>query len=148
MQCTVEVVIKRDVEDVWAFVADVRRNPEWIKAMSDMRVPDGQEFGPGFRYGARYRVGGKLHDTEMVVVDCQKPDHMSIQGTGPFAFTSRLRFTPVDGGTRLSHELEVGADGCFTWVMFAILPFLVRVSMRTNLMQELDQLKTILESGS
>ena len=42
MQCTVEVVIKRDVEDVWAFVTDVRRDPEWITAMSDMRVPDGE----------------------------------------------------------------------------------------------------------
>ena len=147
MQCTVEVVIKRDVEDVWNVVTDVRRDPEWIKAMSDMRVPDG-EFGPGFRYGAKYKVGGKIHDIEMVVLDCQKPDHLTIKGSGPFAFENRFRFTPVDGGTRLTHQLDAGSDGCFTWVLFNILPFLVSGGMRSNAQAELDQLKAILESGS
>ncbi|MGE0434998.1 MAG: SRPBCC family protein [Planctomycetota bacterium] len=148
MQSTVEITIKRDVEDVWDFLADVKRDPEWIEAMSDVQLPDGGAFGPGYTFRAKYKVGGRTHDVQLVVLNCQRPDHITVKGSGPFAFESVFRCKPVEGGTTLSHQLEVGPDGCFTAVMFRLLPWIVRGSLTGQMTKELNALKTILESGS
>ena len=147
MKATAEAIIKRDVEDVWDFIADPKNMEQWVVGVANVVVPEG-EFGAGSTFSSSYTYNGRTSQMSYVVTAFEKPDHMTMVGSGPFPFEGHIELAPIDGGTRIRNTIDAKADGCITSVMFFLLPWMLKPMMRKQLQKELDALAAILEEKS
>lgn len=100
------VDVARDPAEVFAYLTDVSKLPQWQATASNAEV-DG-----AIRQGARIRERrnflGRDVRTELEVTAYEPPRRFDVQSRGgPVAFTIRHTLAPNDGGTRLRAEVDV-----------------------------------------
>lgn len=108
------VLIERPIEEVWAYVDDMRNNPRWQGPIID--VTTGAE--PPLRVGTSVvevvSFLGKRFELTLVVTERDPMKRSSVRTvSGPVRLDGSYAFEPVDGGTRFTTEAEVEAHGFF-----------------------------------
>ena len=143
-----EIEIARPIEDVWAYVSDVRNQDAWVDGMSESELVEGEEVRRGSQIRAVYTYGGGRGPVAMTVTDFRPPRRIAIEASeGPFPFTGALDLNRRgSAATQIKNTMTAGSDHPFTSFMFRVLPFIVRPLMTKQLRKELTQLKTILET--
>lgn len=138
------VTIRRPVQDVFAFVTDVRNNPRWQSNLVEARqLTQGPlRAGSGFRE-VRRLLGRQVHVTTQVT-DYGPPARFAIRSTsGPVPFQGRFAFEDADGSTRVTFTLEVQAVG-----PMKLAEGMVRGALQRDTEAALGRLKAILEAQS
>jgi len=138
------VDVNAPVEQVFAYVTDLKRHPEWSNNKMEMKV-EGGPVGVGTTFETVVAAFGK-ETTKGKVVEMQAPALFAYEcdtsSSGYWRWTMTLE--PIPGGTRLHHKSEgLRVPGWFKVVQPLMFPF-VGKKMTTN---GLQNIKARVEAG-
>jgi uncharacterized protein YndB with AHSA1/START domain len=137
---SVEVTVDRSPAEVFGYLADGERLPEWMEEFDYVR---GGPPGPGASYRYRMRRGA---ESTFEYSEYEPPRRVAWTGpavrAGPGSLAPNGSFTvePADGASRVRVELDPRPGG-----LFRLLLPLLRRSMRASAVQDLARLKAQLE---
>ncbi len=139
------VVVDAPIEAVWAVVADIPLQPEWMREMKRVTLTTPGPVRAGTRGEATVRIFGISVTDPVEVVEVDPPGRFAIRHEGLFT-----------GGGVIT--LESGADGTTTIVRWAetlvppVLPelgaLLQAPVLRGIFQDDLHRLKRLVETGS
>lgn len=140
------IVIRRPVEEVFAYMDDVRREPEWQTQLVEAeQTPSGPTaVGTRKRYVSRF-LGKRLENT-YVVKTYERNRRLVARSTPDSVLdaTSDLRWEPVPEGTRVTMALDGTAAGPLRFVPGALL----QSTFEKEVSATLTRLKERLEAGA
>lgn len=131
-------LIARPAEDVFAYVADVRNDPNWHKDVRSATVIKGNgQLGEGTVFDVKAKVSG----TEEIVA-YEAPQRVAFKGgdMGKMVPTDIRTIEPVEGGVRFTRHVDLDASGFMGWMTKRMLGM---ISKRND--QFVENLKQVLE---
>ena len=106
--------IARPAEEVFAYVADVRNDPNWHLDVKSATVTKGNgQLGKGTVFDVKARVSG----TEEIIT-YQAPHKVVLKGgdMGKMAPIDTRTVTPVEGGVKFTRRVDLEASGLMGWM--------------------------------
>jgi carbon monoxide dehydrogenase subunit G len=134
------VIISRPVDDVFAFVADGEKCPQWRSGVLDIQRVSGEGVGTRYAQGVKGPMGRRIAADYTITVF--EPDRrIEFQTvTGPARPHGRYDFEAADGGTRLTFSLDAELTGLRKLILGGPVQKTMDAEVRT-----LDNLKRVLE---
>ena len=139
------IVVDAPIERVWAVLADIERQPEWMTEMKAVRVLSGGPVGVGTVAEADVRIFGITVTDPVTITEFDPPMRYAIRHDGTFKGTGVI-------------TLESGADLTTTIVRWdeqlspPVLPHLGALAMTPALgaifQADLVRFKELVEAGS
>jgi carbon monoxide dehydrogenase subunit G len=139
------ISIARPPEEVFAFVSDVRNDPQWHTDIRAARLADGETVGPGavFQIERRQPFRGVSEGT-FTVTGYDPPRRVILDGRlGDFTAVVTHTVEPDGTGSRFTKHVEASPLG----IMRVLGPLMVPM-MNRETARHLDNLKSVLESGA
>src|SRR5499425_1863888 len=139
------ITIARTVNEVWAYVCDVERWPEWAPTVLECRVRGGGPLQPGSRVEQRAKDLWWTHGRSQEVTAVEAPRYVAFAGTmGTSASRWAMELEPAgDGQTDAMMWIEVDLAG----VMRAV-PGLFKGSIQRVSDREMAAIKAAVESAA
>jgi uncharacterized membrane protein len=133
--------VKRPVEEVYTYVADLRNAPQWQSWLQTVQQQGQTRKGIKVHQSGQW-MGRKLEfDSEITEYE---PDRkFSFTASSPFPYTLSNSFGQHDGGTRIESQL-LGEPGGF----FKLAEPLVKKMAGQMWRSDYRRLKTLLEAGA
>lgn len=106
--------IARPADEVFAYAADVRNDPNWHKDVKSATIIHGNgSIGKGTVFDVSARVSG----TEEIV-EYDAPHRVVLQGgdMGKMVPTDTRTITPGDGGVTFTRRVDLEASGFMGWI--------------------------------
>lgn len=136
------IVIRRPIEEVFAFLADQTNAPNWQSGLLEVRRTTDGPVGIGTKHTAvRKFMGRRMEATnEYVVYEPNK--EVTFTGTANSADFKHSYLTEVaPGGTKVISRMEMETKG-----LFGLAEPLITSSLRREFVSNLGELKDMLES--
>jgi Polyketide cyclase / dehydrase and lipid transport len=139
------ITIASSVGEVWAYVCDVGRWPEWAPTVLECRVRGGGPLEPGSRVEQRAKDLGWTHDRSQQVTAVEAPRYVAFAGPmGASAARWGMELEPVDDRqTDAMMWIEVDLAGIMRAVPGLLKGRIQRVSDR-----EMAAIKVAVESAT
>jgi len=139
------ITITGSVDEVWAYVCDVGRWPEWAPTVLECWVRGGGPLQPGSRVDQRAKDLGRTHPRSQEVTAVEAPRYVAFAGTmGPSASRWAFELKPVDDRqTDAMMWIEIDLAG----VMRAV-PGLFKGSIQRVSDREMAAIKAAVESAA
>jgi carbon monoxide dehydrogenase subunit G len=139
-QASHSVVIHRPVEEVFAFVADGEKCPQWRPGVLDITRVSGDGVGTIYSQGVKGPMGRRISaDYQITTYDPNRLlEFQTI--TGPARPRGRYEFETDDGATRLTFSLSADVGGPLGFLMRPMVQRTMDSEVRT-----LERLKGVLE---
>jgi uncharacterized protein YndB with AHSA1/START domain len=135
-------VIKRPIEEVFAFVSNPVNGPKWSSGSSDVTLTSAGPLGVGSTYRSiRTALGRRIESESKFTEYVPNRSYATKSISGPFPMESRVTFERVEAGTRVAGTL-VGETGGF----FKLAEPLLVSMMKRQFEADLATLKDLLES--
>jgi len=141
------IKIASSVGEVWAYVCDVGRWPEWAPTVLECWVRGGGPLQPGSRVEQRAKDLGRTHGRSQEVTAVEAPRYVAFAGTmGSSAARWGMELEPVDDGqTDAKMWIEVDLAG----IMRAVPgPRLLKGSIQRVSDREMVAIKAAVESAT
>lgn len=140
----VDTTINRPVEEVYAYMSDIDRQPEWVAPLTESRKTSSGPMGVGTTYQQVAKFMGRRMELNCKITDYEAPTRYAFQAkNGPMHMEMQFTLTPEESdSTRVTQVVEGESAGFFKLAD----PILAR-SMKKQFVADLETLKTILESG-
>jgi uncharacterized protein YndB with AHSA1/START domain len=136
-----EVKIHCPTTDVFAYISDPSRRPEWQENVERIEVQQPSPGGLGTRVRETRRVSGRSMTATWEVTDYDIGHRYGIHGIdGPVRPVVMMTLLPVDDGTRVSTEIDFETHG-----VGKVFGILARRSARRDVHADLDHLRERLE---
>ncbi len=141
------LAIARSVPEVWAYICDVGRWPEWAPTVRKGWVAGGIPLGPGARVEQRAKlIFGTTRYRAQNVTAVEAPRSLAFAGPmGTSAARWGMEFEPIDGG-QTAAEMWVEVD--LTNVMRAIPGSVLKSRIQRVMDIEMAAIKAAVESPS
>ncbi len=140
---TCGVVIYRPVAEVFAFVSDVARLPEWVAAIVEARRTSAEPMGRGSTFTNVVRALGRRVEVAQEVAEYEPQRRVVLRSeSGPLPTTLTQTFEPVGDGTRLTQAVAFAPRH-----VFKLAGPLVVAGARRHMASDLATLKRLLEAG-
>ena len=137
------VEIARTPEEVFAYLDEVERHPEWQQQLVSARRESEGPVGVGTRVRETRRLGGRVQEGTYEVSEHDPPRLVAFRGVdGPVRAVGRVVLEPLDGGSRSRLTLTLDFEGHGAGRL--LLP-LVRSQARTQVVKDGERLKALLE---
>jgi uncharacterized membrane protein len=134
------VEVKREAQEVFDYLIDVERLPEWQASAVESRAEG--PLAEGVRIEERRRVLGREIENELEVVAFEPPGRLTLKALrGPVRFTVDHRLVE-NGDSTLVHVVAEGKPGRF---MKLAEPLLARTA-EEELRRDFERMKEIVES--
>jgi carbon monoxide dehydrogenase subunit G len=135
--------IKRPLEEVFAYLADIGRQPEWSPAVVEVKQEAFGPVGKGTTYHQTFKMLGSRATNKMEVSDYESDRVIGFRTlSGPMKFHWRMELEPTaDGGTRIRSHMEGQAEG-----VFKVAAPLLRGALQRQADGDFQNLKDLLES--
>ena len=131
MRAELTIEIERAPEDVFAYLTDVSKLPEWQEGVTSATEHDG-------RIEESRTMFGRELNTTLEIVAKEEPHLFTLRAlNGPVRFTVRHELEPADGGTQLTVSAEGDVPG--------LAAKLLARAAEKQLRKDFEQLKEILE---
>ena len=139
------ITIARNVDEVWEYVCDVGRWPQWAPTVLECWVRGGGPLQPGSRVDQRAKDLGRTHPRSQEVTAVEAPRYVAFAGTmGPSASRWAMELKPVDDRqTDAMMWIEIDLAG----VMRAV-PGLLKGSIQRVSDREMAAIKAAVESAT
>jgi hypothetical protein len=139
------ITIASSVREVWAYVCDVGRWPEWAPTVLECWVRGGAPLQPGSRVDQRAKDLWRTHGRSQEVTAVEPPRHVAFAGLmGTSAARWGMELEPVDDRqTDAKMWIEVDPAG----IMRAV-PGLLRGSIQRVSDREMAAIKAAVESAT
>jgi uncharacterized protein YndB with AHSA1/START domain len=106
------VEIARRPEDVFSYITDVSRHPEWQEGLVSVSVETEGPLRVGSRLVHRRKVGPATVATTSEITAFEPPHLLAFRGLdGPVRADGTQRVDPVGEGSRVSFEMEMHGHG-------------------------------------
>jgi uncharacterized protein YndB with AHSA1/START domain len=106
------VEIARPAEEVFAYVTDPSRFPEWQRDVVGVRVEGAGPPGPGVRFTTTRRIGGVERTMTQEVTDLRPPRSWAVRGVdGPVRPSATVTVDPLDGRARCRVTFTLDFEG-------------------------------------
>ena len=146
MAITESIEIGRPPQDVFAYVSDMARHPEWQEKLLAATVEGEGPIRVGTRVKQTRRVGGGTRSFTLEVTEHDPPSRLAFKGIdGPVRPQGRITFEPLEGGQRTRYSAQLDFEGHGLGLLLAPL---VRRDARKQLPDSLQRLKQKLEASS
>ncbi len=96
--------IARPLGEVWDYLAQIERHPEWMRDCVAVRFEGAKRRGKGTRFVAVTRVLGITVDDHIEVVSWRPRREIGVHHSGVVKGTGRFRLSRRPGGTRFCWE--------------------------------------------
>ncbi len=138
----VSPVINRPVEEVFAFMVDIKKRPQWIsEGVEEHWTPEGP-VGVGSTFRTVRRFMGRGIETERVVTEYEPDRKFTYKTTGSrISVEVSTAFEEVPGGTKVNVLAQGGISG-----VFKITEPLFGRAVKRVLKAELGNFKNLLEA--
>ena len=111
MAITESIDIGRPPHDVFAYVSDMARHPEWQDKLLSCTVEGEGPTRIGTRVKQTRRVGGGTRTFTLEVTDYDPPNRLGFRGVdGPVRPQGRITLEPLDGGQRTRYSARLDFD--------------------------------------
>ena len=147
VRCESRLTIDGSVPEVWAYVCDVGRWPEWAPTVRESWVGGGGPLQPGSRVEQRAKgILGSTHYRAQSVTAVEAPSSVAFAGPmGTSAARWGMELEPLDDrGTEAMMWVEVDLEG----VMRAIPARVLAGRIRRVMDREMAAIKTAVESAT
>ena len=136
------IVIKRPLEEVFAFLSNPENNPKWVSMSNEVHLTSAGPIGVGTTFRSVVTVLGRRLEGEVEFTEYE-PNRSYAQKTtsGPIPVESRVTFERVDGGTQVTNHQVAEPGGFFKLAE----PVLVRMIKR-QFEADFANLKDLMES--
>ena len=139
------ITIDSSVHEVWAYICDVGRWPEWAPTVLECRVRGGGPLQPGSRVEQRARDMWWTHDRSEEVTAVEAPRSVAFAGTmGTSAARWGMELEPV-GEKQTDAMMWIEVD--FAGIMRAV-PGLIKGSIQRVSGREMAGIKAAVESAT
>jgi ligand-binding SRPBCC domain-containing protein len=146
VRASADIGINRPIEDVWAFVSDVRTMDRWVTGVSGARPTSGGPLTIGSSVESQYHYAGRTHDIRYEVTALEPSSRFTLKATsGPFPLVWSVALQRDGGGTMVRNTVDAGADSFITALIFLIGWPLFRFGMKRGIKHDLSRLKAALE---
>jgi uncharacterized membrane protein len=137
------VTIDRSPQDVWAYIADFPRGPEWIPGQIEKRAITPEPYGAGTRIKAVQKVPGRTVEGTFEIADWQPAARLVERSIdGPLQVQVNYHLAPTPTGTALTITYDIAGSG-----LYKVVELLTARSIRKSLPGALTTLKRNVESG-
>jgi Polyketide cyclase / dehydrase and lipid transport len=139
------ITIASSVHEVWAYVCDVGRWPEWAPTVLECWVRGGAPLQPGSRVDQRAKDLWRTHRRSQEVTAVEAPRHVAFAGTmGMSAARWAMELEPVhDRQTDAKMWIEVDLAG-----IMRAAPGLLKGSLQRVSDREMVAIKAAVESAA
>jgi uncharacterized protein YndB with AHSA1/START domain len=141
------IEISRRPEDVFSYVTDPSRLPEWQESVVSVRREDDAPLAVGSRAVVTRRVGRREWPTTAEVSELSPSRSWGVRGVdGPVRGMVKGTIEPLDNGerSRVTIALEFEAHG----VGKLLVPLVVRRQARREIPRNEEKLKELLERSA
>ena len=139
------ITIASSIHEVWAYICDVGRWPEWAPTVLECRVRGGGPLQPGSRIDQRARDLWWTHDRSEEVTAVEAPRSVAFAGTmGTSAARWGMELEPLDE-KRTDAMMWIEVD--FAGIMRAV-PGLFKGSIQRVSGREMAGIKAAVESAT
>jgi Polyketide cyclase / dehydrase and lipid transport len=137
------ITIASSVGEVWDYVCDVRRWPQWAPTVLECWVRGGGPLQPGSRVDQRAKDLGRTHARSQEVTAVEAPRSVAFAGTmGPSASRWGMELEPLDDKqTDATMWIEIDLAG-----MMRAVPGLLKGSIQRVSDREMVAIKAAVES--
>jgi uncharacterized protein YndB with AHSA1/START domain len=140
------VEIARRPEDVFSYIADVSRHPEWQEGLVRSGVEGGGPVAVGSKVVQTRRIGRSERTMTMEVTEHSPPSRWAFRGIdGPVRAVGRGSIEPIDGGARSRVTMELDFEG--HGIGKLLVPLVVRRQAQKEVPKNQLHLKERLEGG-
>jgi uncharacterized protein YndB with AHSA1/START domain len=135
--------IDRPIDEVFAYLADVERHPEWVSSVLNTKKTSDGPMGLGATFTEEGKVLGRRLQTEWEIT-AYEPPHTIRQRMqmGPARAVLTATLEATDGGTKVTIVQEGETGG-----LLKVADPLVARTLKKQLAADLETLKTLIESG-
>jgi uncharacterized protein YndB with AHSA1/START domain len=141
------VEISRRPEDVFSYVTDPSRLPEWQESVVSVRRQDDAPLAVGSRAVVTRRVGRREWPMTAEVSELNPPRSWGIRGVdGPVRGNVKGIIEPLGDGERSRVTIALDFEG--HGIGKLLVPLIVRRQARTEMSKNIVKLKESLEQGS
>lgn len=138
------VVIARDIEGVFNFVADESNSPRWEEVLASEKITDGP-----IGQGTEFRFKTATFQGVEEITDFDPPTRLTSRlVTALRPNRTVLTFESVAGGTRIDHSFETELSYPGALLGQGLLRWMMTASMSSGRNLAWRRLKALLESGS
>jgi uncharacterized protein YndB with AHSA1/START domain len=104
--------IARPPDEVYAYVTDPSRFPEWQKDVLRVRIEGGRPPGVGTRFTTIRRIGRVEQKTTQEITEVTPPRSWAARGVdGPFRPSAGITVEPLGDGTRSRVTIALDFEG-------------------------------------
>lgn len=137
------IEIEKTPQEVWEYVTDFQRNPEWLTQVVEVHVSPGT-IGLGTKVTEVRQVPGRRVEGIVEVVEWEPPRRLRKRSpTGAVRADGLYELEPTaSGGTRLTFTLEIRGSG-----IAKVAEFLMGLGLQKDTEQVLRNLKQRLEEN-
>lgn len=138
------VVIRRPIEDVFAFVAEQRNAPQWQSGLLEVRRTTDGPLGVGTRHAAVREFMGRRMELTNEYVEYEPNKKITFNGdSGQMYFEVSYRTESAADGTRISCQMQMQPRG-----LLRLAQPLIAAGLRRDFKANLRNLKDLLENPS
>jgi uncharacterized protein YndB with AHSA1/START domain len=104
--------IARPPDEVFAYVSDPSRFPEWQRDVVSVRIEGDRPPGVGSRFATTRRVAGAERTMTQEITERSVPRSWAVRGVdGPIRPSADVTVEPLDGGTRSRVTFALDFEG-------------------------------------
>jgi uncharacterized protein YndB with AHSA1/START domain len=141
------IEIARAPEDVFQYVTDPSRLPDWQESAVDARLEGGGPPAVGSRVVVTRRIGRGERPMTTEITRHSPPSSWAGRGIdGPVRGIFNGTVQPLDGGARSRVTIELDFEGHGLGKL--LVPLVVRPQVRKEMPRSMEALKARLESGA
>jgi uncharacterized protein YndB with AHSA1/START domain len=141
------IEISRRPEDVFSYVTDPSRLPEWQESVVSVRRLDDAPVAPGSRVIVTRRVGGRERAMTAELAELDPPRSWAVRGIdGPVRGNVKGTIEPLENGERSHLTISLDFEG--HGIGKLLVPLVVRRQARSEMPRNQKKLKERLESGA
>ena len=142
---TSTIEIDRPQEEVWAYVDDVQKQPQWQASLVASRIVSDGPTRVGTRFVQTRQIPGGAREMTNEITDYDPPRMSSWNGLdGPFRSAGTVTVEPLgESRSRVTVEFDLIGHG----IGKLFVPF-VRAQARNQVPVDQQELKRLLESGT
>jgi uncharacterized protein YndB with AHSA1/START domain len=141
------IEISRRPEDVFSYVTDPSRLPEWQVSVVSVRRVDDAPITVGSRAGGSRRMGRRGQAMTAELAELNSPRSWAVRGIdGPVRGNVKGTIEPLDDGARSRVTIELDFEG--HGIGKLLVPLVVRRQAQKEVPRNQQKLKERLESGA
>ena len=107
-----DIEIDRPPDEVFTYVTDPTRFPEWQRDVVRVHIEGGGPLGVGSRFTTTRRIGGVERTITQEITDATAPRSWAARGVdGPIRPTASVTVEPLDGGARSRLTFTLDFEG-------------------------------------